>query len=138
MNGRVLLQFCFLVLTALLLMTAALMTVPSEQQALVILFGWPLPELCQTRRIFGWDCPGCGLTRSFIYMAHGEVEAAFRMHAVGASLFVLLVICIPLFVWNLGRLVKNRPSLIDEVLVGRLAILFTVSMLVHWIVKLTL
>jgi len=138
MNGRVLLQFCFLALTVLLLMTAALMTVPSEQQAVVTLFGWPLPELCQTRRIFGWDCPGCGLTRSFIYMAHGEVEAAFRMHAVGASLFVLLVICIPLFVWNLGRLLKNRPSLIDEVIVGRLAILFTVSMLVHWIVKLTL
>lgn len=34
-------------------------------------------------------CPGCGLTTSFAYMAHGRVFSAFGAHLMGPELFLM-------------------------------------------------
>lgn len=44
---------------------------------------FPMPETCSSRTWFGIDCPGCGLTRSFIYMASGDWNAAFAVNRTG-------------------------------------------------------
>ncbi len=44
---------------------------------------FPMPETCSSRTWFGIDCPGCGLTRSFIYMAAGQWDAAFAVNRTG-------------------------------------------------------
>lgn len=54
-----------------------------------------LPEMCMSRRIFGISCPGCGLTRSFVAMAHGEFVLAAQANPMGPVLFVLCWIQIP-------------------------------------------
>ncbi len=36
-------------------------------------------------------CPGCGLTTSFAYMAHGHLLDAFRAHLMGPLLFGITV-----------------------------------------------
>ena len=38
--------------------------------------GQPLPELCLARRITGSGCTGCGMTRSFISIMHGDLAGA--------------------------------------------------------------
>lgn len=59
--------------------------------------GWKfqLPETCMSRRIFGVSCPGCGLTRSFVAIAHGEFYLAARANPMGPGLFVLCWLQVP-------------------------------------------
>ena len=45
---------------------------------------------------FGIDCPGCGLTRSFIHTANGDWGAAWRMHSLGLVLFGYVLLQLPL------------------------------------------
>jgi len=47
--------------------------------------------------------PGCGLSRSFVFLSHGEVAGAFRFHAFGPLVYLILVASI---VWMFlpGRL----------------------------------
>ncbi|WP_368668171.1 DUF2752 domain-containing protein [Flagellimonas sp. S3867] len=35
---------------------------------------------CFSKRLFGMDCPGCGLQRSALLLSHGEFLAAFKMY----------------------------------------------------------
>jgi hypothetical protein len=52
--------------------------------------GLGLP-LCMFRQLTGLPCPGCGLTRSMIVLAHGDLATAALMHPGGFPLFLLLV-----------------------------------------------
>ena len=49
----------------------------------VYALGWQVPELCTLRKVLGIRCPGCGLTRSFVFMGHGEWWTALRMNWLG-------------------------------------------------------
>jgi hypothetical protein len=46
------------------------------------------PVLCPFRALTGLPCPGCGLTRSWVYAAHGWWEQSFASHAFGVLLLV--------------------------------------------------
>lgn len=61
----------------------------------ITVLGYPLPKLCQWKGLLGVECAGCGLTHSFVAIAHGEVARAFAHHRVGPWLFVLLALQIP-------------------------------------------
>lgn len=68
------------------------------------LFGEPIPMMCSFRRITGYGCPGCGMTRAFVYMAHGQVLEAFRMNPVGPPFFAFILSQVP---WQGWRLVSG-------------------------------
>jgi hypothetical protein len=57
----------------------------------VEIFGHHLPAFCLWRALTGWRCPGCGLTRSFVFVGHGHVLDAFRMHLLGPPLYLAMV-----------------------------------------------
>lgn len=59
-----------------------------------------MPEICALKRNFCLKCPGCGLTRSFVYMAHGEVLAAWQTNWVGVCAFAFTVLQLPLALAN--------------------------------------
>ncbi len=70
---------------------------------------WPIPSSCPSQAIFGVDCPGCGLTRSFICLAHGDWHRAFLKHRVGWLLALAVVLQIP---YRLTALLgRNRQPL---------------------------
>ena len=52
----------------------------------------PLPELCMLYSRFGVDCPGCGLTRTFIYMAHGQPGQRLAYEPCG---YIGVLVCMP-------------------------------------------
>jgi len=61
------------------------------------------PETCLSRQIFGFNCPGCGLTRSFIHLAHGDLAASVRSNRVGWLLMALVAVQIPYRIYALSR-----------------------------------
>ena len=66
----------------------------------------PLPELCFLRRYTGLACPGCGLTRSFISLARGELAHAWAFNPAGVLWFVACAVQVPyrsVQLWRLAR-----------------------------------
>src|SRR3982751_3562109 len=56
--------------------------------------GRPLGTSCMFHNLFGVDCPFCGLTRSFVSLAHGQIGRAFEFHPAGPLLFVAMLVFI--------------------------------------------
>ena len=75
-----------------------------------------LPEICTLHTRFGVDCPGCGLTRSFIHLAHGNLRAAWTLNPIGLLLFVFVASQIPL-VLNLMWSQAAKERIIESSLV---------------------
>ena len=67
-----------------------------------------MPEACMSRRVWNMDCPGCGLTRSFINMGHGEIQRAFSFNPAGPIVYLFVLIQIPWHGYQLFRLLKLR------------------------------
>ena len=75
----------------------------SPTPTVVSFFGWPIPELCVFRRLMDMNCPGCGLTRSFVFLGHGQLSDAWRMNPVGPLLYFVVVSQIPWRLWKIFR-----------------------------------
>ena len=44
---------------------------------------------CFTKKLFGFDCPGCGLQRALVHLVKGEFGAAFEMYPAIYPMFLL-------------------------------------------------
>jgi hypothetical protein len=66
-----------------------------EHAAFALLPSVPIPSTCPSQAIFHVDCPGCGLTRSFIFLAHGDWHNAFLRNRMGWLLALAVVLQIP-------------------------------------------
>ena len=53
--------------------------------------GGSLGDLCPLHALAGVPCPFCGMTRSYVALAHGEVGAAVRFHPAGPVLFAAMI-----------------------------------------------
>ncbi|MDB4959618.1 MAG: hypothetical protein JWO36_7187 [Myxococcales bacterium] len=88
-RGRTL-DMGFAVLAAAQLGAAALL-VPSGD-SLALPGGAPLGGMCWWHALFHFDCPMCGMTRSFVAFAHGHLRAALDFHPAGPLLFVAMLV----------------------------------------------
>lgn len=75
------------------IVVASIILTPGDHA--VSLMGVELPPTCTFKRLTGMDCFGCGLTRSFTYMGHGEVRHALSRHMLGPALFIFTTAQIP-------------------------------------------
>lgn len=54
---------------------------------------------CLNKKLFGFECMGCGMQRSFSLIVHGEFVSAFNMYpAIFTLIPLVLVIIASLFV----------------------------------------
>jgi hypothetical protein len=81
---------CFIVLASFLLEVR-----PGSEVGLHGVQFLKLPPLCLSMELFGIRCPGCGLTHSFIYLAHGQWHAAWQAHRLGWLLAGMVLLQIP-------------------------------------------
>jgi hypothetical protein len=81
--------------TVVLALAIAMVELPGGRVALRGLTAYPLPPSCATRTWFGIKCPGCGLTRSFIHLAEGDLSASWRCHRLGWLLAAAAAFQIP-------------------------------------------
>ncbi|QEG24290.1 DUF2752 domain-containing protein [Mariniblastus fucicola] len=97
-----------------LLMAAAVITcsfvMSSEGKTTVRMPGVPvqMPSTCMSKRIWGVDCPGCGLTRSFISMSHAQFGRAFSFNPAGPLVYLFVLFQIPWHLYQMFRLWKLR------------------------------
>ncbi|GAB18599.1 hypothetical protein GOEFS_059_00330 [Gordonia effusa NBRC 100432] len=69
------------------------------------------PSMCPFREMTGWPCPACGLTRSFVMLAHGDVSQAFSFNFFGPIFFVVGVVAVVVAGWSL---VARRPAVLSR------------------------
>lgn len=82
-----------LVTSIVIIVLAMVLQVRSDQRVFVSgASAMPVPETCGMQILFGRPCPGCGLTRSFIHLAHGDWRSSLAIHRIG-WLVALLVVC---------------------------------------------
>lgn len=84
-----------------------LSSVFTPSDSVLTLFGWEVPPLCLWNNLTGIDCPGCGLTRSFTWMGHGDVVASFDRHRLGPVLYLAVWVQVPLRLRRILRLVRS-------------------------------
>jgi hypothetical protein len=109
------------------------------EQVVVPLVNKALPGTCTFRRISGMPCPGCGLTRSFISMAHGRFADAWNFNPAGLFFFVVVAFQIPYRMYQIARIRRgegpHRFAWIDTwvllALVGVLLLQWTYHMVVR-------
>jgi hypothetical protein len=126
----------WLAISAAVLAASAILSVRGDVQVVVPLVDWPLPGLCAVQETLRIDCPGCGLTRCFVSLAHGDWRAAWRFHPTGILLFAAAVFQIPYRAVQLWRLARGADALPGFALLWLLAPI-PVLMIVQWLVRVT-
>ena len=114
---------------------AVLLSIRGSTQVVVPFLGIPLPELCFLRRFTGIGCPGCGLTRCFISLAHGDLNAAWSYNPAGLLLFAIIAFQVPyraVQLWRIRRgLAELQPGAVAQVALG----VFAVALMGQWALR---
>jgi len=119
-----------LLVSVLVVGIALLLPLPKEGQ--LTFFGQPLPPLCALKALTGVNCPGCGLTRSFVSMAHLSPSLAWSYNRAGCLFFLILAAQVPLRAWALFQSPPPAPSSKGE----RWVYLIIALVLLNWFVDL--
>lgn len=122
--------------SAAILVAAIVLNTSGGGHVKIPFLGITTPGLCFWRLSTGFDCPGCGLTRCFVAMAHADWAAAWHYHPAGMALFVLVVAQLPYRGIQLRRLARGRSELKHPALPVIPWILLVVF-LVQWLLKIT-
>ena len=125
-----------LVISSGILLLALVLSVRNRSEVLVPWLNIPLPELCVMRRVTGLGCPGCGLTRCFISLAHGDWAAAWSYNPAGLFLFVVIALQIPFRGVQLWRISHGRGELRTGMLSQVTIILFASALIGQWVLRL--
>ena len=67
--------------------------------------------LCLFHLMSNLDCPGCGLTRSFISISHGDLLSAVRFNALGPVLYIFFLFLLLKLIYRL--LNKEDPAFLQ-------------------------
>ena len=93
-----------------------------------------LPDLCPIRALTHIPCPGCGISRSLVCTAHGELTRAFILHPLGPVFFVILAGFVALRFFPKLQLSTKRINTGAGVLVVLLLSLWIIRLL-GWLPK---
>lgn len=120
---------------SLLLLPALFST--TEGTTSVTFSGRNLPPGCLSRDVFGTDCPGCGLGRSFVHIAHGRFAQALALHRLSIPLYLFFAAQAAFRIWCLIR--KSKPVPQPAQTVHHYAALIMVILLIaNWLLGLFL
>jgi hypothetical protein len=122
-----------LVASALVLVLSQAMVVrPDDRIAARGYPGLALPPTCISQGLLGVKCPGCGLTRSLVHLAHGDPRASWREHRLGGLLAAVILLQIPY-----RLLALRRPE--QPIVPGRLQNLLSYGLIVlllgNWLIE---
>lgn len=122
-------------------MRRALFVLPLTSVVFAVSAAWRVSELpglvlCPFRAVTGLPCPGCGMTRAFCSIGHGEFARAFGYNALAPFVFVAAML-----VWAhaLATVLKLDPAraALERLRPGtRVTRVMLAGVLVWWVVRL--
>ena len=122
--------------TTVVILALTLQTRADQRVEFMWLPGVPMPESCASRSIFNVECPGCGLTRSFIAIARGSLSAAFQQNRTGWLLACGLLIQFPYRVWMLFHVrTRGLPEPVPQRLKLAFVWILIVALVGNWLLK---
>ncbi len=130
-------HWTILTLCVAIIAASTVLTVREGEHVTVPIINVTLPGTCTFRRLTGHPCPGCGLTRSFISMGHGQLGAAWQYNPAGWLFFAVVLFQIPYRLLQLRRIRLGQPEH-RFVRFDRWILVVLVSiLLLHWVFALT-
>ena len=133
-DGR---HWMYLAIAVVILLLSVSLSVESRQGVVIPGIGLQLPTLCSFRRMTGVDCPGCGLTRCFISLGHGDLKTAWQFNSVGILLDAFVIFQIPFRIVQIVRIrrgLEEMPNTFGMWVLGGCAVL----LLVQWIARIVM
>ena len=119
-----------LAVAALVVVLALVFQVRPDERVIVTgLPDYPLPPACMSREYFGVKCPGCGLTRSFVHLAHADWAASWKCHRLGWLLATAVLLQFP---YRLLALRRGGQSPLGDRVPRWFGCLLIISLLVNW------
>ena len=121
-----------------ILTLAAIMSVGPARRIYLPGLSVPMPETCMLHARFGLDCPGCGLTRSFIHFAHGRLLEGISLNPAGIAIFVFVAAQVPAAAirFALGR--SSRIAILWSRCNELALIVLPMLTLIQWLVRLSI
>src|SRR4051812_37676076 len=93
---------------------------------------FPVPETCLSKSMFHVECPGCGLTRSFIELSRGHLAASLRYHRVGWLIALAVLGQVPYRI----ACMRRRRAVFGEAFPRYFGYVLIVSLLLNWLLGL--
>ena len=122
-------------------MRRALFVLPLTSAVFAVSAAWRVSELpgvvlCPFRAVTGLPCPGCGMTRAFCSIGHGELARAFGYNALAPFVFVAAMLVWAHALATVLKLDTARTSL-ERLRPGTSVTRFMLAVtLVWWVVRL--
>ena len=95
-----------------------------------------LPSVCQFKNVTGLDCPGCGLTRAFVSIAHGRIAEAWQYNGASLLVFAFVLMQIPYRAIQIWRIRSGREELHMPRTTNAILFIVAGAMFVQWGMKL--
>jgi hypothetical protein len=117
------------------MLAAATLQIQGEEQVTIPIVGATLPPTCTARQFLGIDCPGCGLTRCFISVAHGDIGRAWGFNPAGILLFGFVAAQIPYRAMQIWRMSNGRNPLRFDRLTVWLLYVAAGGLFIQWMIR---
>lgn len=122
----------FLSMAALILLLSIVMRTDGIQAVYLPGFSLPLPDSCTSRRLLGFDCPGCGMTRAFISISHGDFARAWSLNHASFIVYLFVAVQIPWHTIQILRLRRNQRPL-DWGFIYMTPVVVVVILALNWV-----
>ncbi len=96
----------------------------------------PLPESCTARLLFGLNCPGCGMTRAFISISHGEFQKAWQFNPASFAVYLFVCAQLPWQSWQISHLFR-RKRCVESLWIYAPPIAVAVLMITQWLFRMS-
>ena len=128
------LHWLMLAMGCLVFVLSLWMSSDGETQVFLPGASLPLPDICTSKRVLGFDCPGCGLTRAFIAISHGQFQRAWQFNPASFLVYLLIVGQVPWQIYQLSRVHRGYLTVMSN-WIYVLPALAAAGLIVQWMAK---
>lgn len=98
--------------------------------------GVKIPEICLFKIVTGYNCPSCGMTRSFVSISHLDFAGAFGYNAAGLFAYllcILLIISYSMKLFSFNNSIQRAFNFAVKVDIVLVAVMIIINWLLYFI-----